>query len=89
MFEETLILCGDERVHDMRRQVLPGDEDAPALPDLRNQTAVAAVDPERNLQRNVADRLGGGQSGLHVVPGANEPGNDAEPSKAAEREKHD
>ena len=51
--------------------------------------AVPAEDPERNLQGDIANRLGLRQSGLHKVIGANDAGNRAYGADNAQSRKHD
>jgi len=68
--EEALVLGGDESVDDMGRQVFISDENATSLANLGNQVAVAAEDPQGNLQRDIANRLGSRQAGLHIVVSA-------------------
>ncbi len=83
MHEKALVLGRDERVDDVLRQVVPRDEDAAALADFRNQAAVAAENAQRNLQRDVADRLRLRQSGLHIVIGADDAGRKPDAAQGA------
>ena len=69
-----------------RWQVVPADEDAAAFSDLGDQAAVAAENPQRDLQRNIANCLGLGQSGRHIVISADNAGRDADAANCRDPE---
>ncbi len=90
MLEESTVLGRDERMDDMRREVPECNKDALALADFGDEPAVAAKDPERDLQRNVPDRLRLGKAGLDEVIGADDAGNarNAAADRQADRQDH-
>ncbi len=74
MIKKAPVLRGDKRVHDIRRQILERDKDAPPFTDLGYQVAIATEDTERDLQWNIADCLGSRQSGLYIIIGPDDSG---------------
>ena len=84
MLEEAPVLCGDERVHHVQRYVVELHEHAPLFTDLLDQPAVAAEDPERDLQRDVADRFRLGQRRRHIIIGTDHAGDAADAGEAAQ-----
>ena len=68
---ETTVLRRDKGVHDVRRNLIEFDQHPAPFAYLFYKASVAAENPERNLQRDVADRLGFGQPRLHVIVGTN------------------
>ena len=81
VLEEAVVLGGEHRLHDDRRNLLPGHGHAPLLADLREQLAVAAEDAQRHLQADVAQHGDVGQRRLQVVIGREE----CEPDQACDR----
>ena len=49
MQEEALVLCGDERIDDMGRNVIVFNKYAPSLSDFLDKVAVAAENAKRDL----------------------------------------
>ena len=68
---KALVFGRDKRVDDMLWHFIVGNKNAAALSDLGYQVAVPAEYAQRNLQRNIANRLGGRQSRRDVIIGAN------------------
>jgi len=88
VFEEASILCRDECVYDMRRQIVKSHENAASFADFRYQVAIATEDAQGYLQRNIPNRLRPGQAGLHAVIGADNGGDPANRRRNAEPERH-
>jgi hypothetical protein len=89
VYEKALIFCSDKRIHDMRRQLIVGNQDATPLADLGNEIAIAAEDTQRDLQRYVANRFSGRQAGLHKVIGANDTRGHANAAYGTHTQQHD
>ena len=70
MFPETTVLGGDECIDDEIGQVIVIDQDTTPLSDLFYKAAVAAENPEWDLQRNITDRFRFRQTGRDIVIGA-------------------
>ncbi len=71
---EALVLGGNKGVDDVLGHLVIGHQDAATLAELCDQMTVAAEDAKRNLQRDVANRLGSGKRGSNVVISANNAG---------------
>ena len=84
MLEEAVVLSGEHRLHDDRRYLRPADWNPALLADLGQQQAVAAVDPQRYLQPDVAQLRDIGQRRFQVVEGRQQ----REPQQAGERDDH-
>ena len=70
--EETAVLGGDEGIDDEGLELVVADQDAATLAHFLDQAAVAAVHAQRDLQRDLANRLGRRQAGGYVIPGADD-----------------
>ena len=67
MLEKAPVFRRNKRMHNMPWQILIGNQYAPALTDLGYQVPVATVYPERDLQRDIPDRVGLRKSGRDEI----------------------
>ena len=89
MDPETLILSRDERFDDVLWNLIVCNKNTAPFADLRDEVAVAAEDPQRDLERNVPNRLCRREPGGNVVIRANDGGNAPDCGDRAEPEEQD
>ena len=87
VLEEAVVLGGKHRVHEHVRYVRVTHGDPAELPQLRNETPVTGIDPERDLEGDVLHAPDRGEARGQEIPGASArgPQSDKEGQRDAEQ----
>ena len=70
MIEESIVLRGKESIDHLKRKSLEWQRYAALFPKLGHQFPIPGINPQRDLQLHVLERLDGRQAGGHVIIGA-------------------
>ena len=87
VLEEAVVLGGEHRLHEHLRDVRIAHRDPAELAELRNETPVTGIDPERHLQGDVLHAFDRGEARGQEIPGASArgPQSDQEGQRDAEQ----
>ena len=64
--EKAVVLGGEERLDELRGELVVAHRDAPLLADRGDQPPVPGIYPQRNLQLDLPEAVDIGQGGLQV-----------------------